>query len=226
MASDINYVSDELQKQLIEYKNWRLGTRKSHHGVKIEFEQILQFMGWLHRYKNIPLEDLKLEHLIWKYNLIVSINEDTDMDEYYKATRKALLLAQRGADQNEALIKEYLDFRGGHPRSKETYLFLATALAKFVYRDILGTDEFPVKETIPILRRLNNLQKATKNESKNAPPTDSYDARSVDYEKVVLLVYYRKNMLIKRLITRQQNLIIFSELRDKKLPWQMTFRSF
>ena len=192
LASDINYVSEELQKQLIEYKDWRLLNRNSPRGVKIELEQLLQFLGWFHRYKDISLEDLKFEHLIWKYDLILPLDEDTDFDKYYKDSKKALLLAQRGADQNEALIKEYLDFRGGHPRSRARYLFVATTLAKFVYRDILGTDDFPVKEGIPILWRLIKLQKATENKSKNVPPTDSYDERSVDYEKVVLLVHYRK----------------------------------
>ncbi len=192
LALDINYVSGGLQKQLIEYKEWRLGNGKASHGIKIELDQILQFLGWLYRYKNISLEDLKFEHGIWSYNLILPFEDDTDFDEYHKASKKALLLAQRGADKNEILIKEYLDFRGGHPRSKARYLFLATTLAKFVYRDILGTDDFPLKETIPIIWRLIKLQKAIENESKNAPPTDSYDERSVDYEKVVRLVHYRK----------------------------------
>lgn len=197
LASDIDYVSNQLLTQLIEYKDWRLVDSNSQLGIKIELDQLLQFLGWLHRYKDISLEDLKFEHLIWRYNLIVSIDDDTDFDEYYKATKKALLLAQRGADQNEALIKEYLDFRGGHPKSKARYLFGFTTLAKFVYRDILETDEFPTKEAIPIIRRLIKLQKAIKNESKNAPPTDSYEERSVDYEKVVLLVHYRKRCVDK-----------------------------
>ncbi len=202
-SSDIDYIELELENQLVEYKNWRLSQSAAPGGLKSEMNQILQMLGWLYRHKKIPLEDLRFENFIWKYDLIIPFDEDTDMNEYYKAANKALLLAQRGGDQNKKLVKEYLEFRDSHPKSNQRYLEIAMWLVRFLYRDTLGTDEFPTKESLPILLRLQALWKDEKKKVENSKRTYSYDERSVPWEKAILLVEYRRGRANKTINHRE-----------------------
>jgi hypothetical protein len=190
--ADIDYINPKLKKELIEYKSWRLSNKVAPGGLKSELNQVLQILGWLYRHKKIPLEDLSLEKFIWKHQLIVPVSENTDMDEHYKIENKLLRIAQQKGDENKQLVEDYLKFRERSPGSQHRYVFISLTIAKFVYRDILGTDQFPTKESIPILRRLLALQKKKKEEAKNAPNSRSYDECSVTWAQAILLVEHRR----------------------------------
>jgi hypothetical protein len=185
-------INPKLEKQLIEYKNWRIANGVAKGGLKSEINQVLQILGWLYRHKKIPLEDLRLEKFIWKFQLIISVSDDSDMDEHYKNENKLLRIAQQQGDTNKQLIEEYLKFRGGSPASKQRYVALSIAIAKFVYEDTLYTDQFSSKESIPILRRLLALQVQAKKERQNTPNVCSYEDSSVSWTQAILLVEHRR----------------------------------
>jgi hypothetical protein len=190
--ADVNYINPELENELIEYYNWRLSNGGSEGGLKSEMNQVIQSLGWLHRYKHISLETLSLKEFIWKFELILPVSKDTDMDEHYKAENKMLRIAQQKGDANKVLIEEYLKFRRGTPASKQKYIAVSIAVAKFVYRDTLYTDQFTTKESIPILRRLLALQVQAKTERANTPNSRSFYERSVSWEQAILLVEHRR----------------------------------
>jgi hypothetical protein len=190
--ADVNYINPELEKELIEYYNWRLFKGASEGGMKAEMNQVIQSLGWLHRHKGIPMETMSLKEFIWKFELILPVSKDTDMDEHYKAETKMLRIAQQKGDANKALIEEYLKFRGGTPASQQKYIAVSIAVAKFVYRDTLYTDQFPTKESIPILRRLLALQAQAKRERANTPNSRSFYENSVSWEQAILLVEHRR----------------------------------
>jgi hypothetical protein len=114
------------------------------------------------------------------------------MDELYRIENKLLRLAQQKGDKNKQLIEEYLNFRGVSPASKQKYVANTIAIAKFVYKDILYTDQFPTKLSLPILRRLLALQTEAKKEKANIPKARCYEECSVSWAQAILLVEHRR----------------------------------
>jgi hypothetical protein len=193
--ADVNYINPELDKELIEYYNWRLSNGSSKGGFKSEINQVIQSLGWLHRHKKISLESMSLNKFIWKFELILSVSDDIDdtaLDELFKTEKKLLRIAQQQSDKNKVLIEEYLKFRGGSSGSQLRYISVSIAVAKFVYRDTLYTDLFPIKESIPILRKLLVLQSQAKKEKANTPNSRSFYEQSVSWEQAILLVEHRR----------------------------------
>ena len=135
---------------------------------------------------------MNLEKFIWKFQLIISVSDDSHMEEHYKTENKLLRIAQQQGDKNKQLVEEYLKFRGGSPASKQRYVALSIAIAKFVYEDTLYTDQFSSKESIPILRRLLALQVQAKKERQNTPNVRSYEDSSVSWTQAILLVEHRR----------------------------------
>ncbi|MBC1315120.1 hypothetical protein GNE88_29505, partial (plasmid) [Trichormus variabilis PNB] len=61
-----DYINPNLKQQIEDYKAWRLSNDVRPGAIVTEEEQLLQILGWLHRYENVPLEQLSFECLITK----------------------------------------------------------------------------------------------------------------------------------------------------------------
>jgi hypothetical protein len=89
------------------------------------------------------------------------------------------------ANKTLKLIHEYLDFLGGHSKSRERYVTTVTALAKFIFRNEFGTEHYPEDRDIPVIRKLKDLRKKLAKEGKGTPQTIPYEKKSVSWTKAV-----------------------------------------
>ena len=187
-----DYINPMLQQQINDYQEWRLKNNVNIGGYRVEAEQILQVMGWLHRYEHVPLEELCFERFITKSPLMAQVADYDDYMEYLRQKDIQIQQARTVADEDRNRVERYLDFVGGHPGSQCRRIFIALAIAKFLYRKDRNTDDFPSDESIPILRRLLHLQSAKKVETAQSLPTIAFSETSVTWEEVVQAMAHRR----------------------------------
>jgi hypothetical protein len=181
-----DYINDYLQQQLDTYEKWRKKNNVTSGSIVTEKEQILQLLGWLHRYENISLDELRFECMISKNQLIFFASNYREYYEYMRQERIGIQEACQRADDDKARTERYLEFAGKNPNSKLRRLYIVIAIAKFVYQDELGSDDFPEDRTIPILRRLLNIQVDLKTEKQATPPTIKYSKTSTSWEQAIM----------------------------------------
>jgi len=148
---------------------------------------IYRILGWLHRYKNVSLESLSLTSIITFIPLNVDctnfedkkgkVNEQKYTSEKIKIRQKAVDVA----NNNKRLTEEYLDFMGGCPGSKVVTLVTYIAVARFVFRNEVGTDEYIDYTELPIIKRLNQLLNILNKKAKDAPPSVPYANKSIPW---------------------------------------------
>jgi hypothetical protein len=181
-----DYINPSLQQQIESYKAWRLSNDVRPGTVESEIEQILQLLGWLHRYENISLDELSFEGIITKSNLVVGINDYSGYTDYLWAKEKCIQSARQQANSNIERVQRYLNFVGKHPASQNKRLSLIIAMGKFLYQDLIDTEDFPSDRDIPIIYRLLKLQVNIAKKSKIIPESVSYHETSVSWEKAIM----------------------------------------
>jgi hypothetical protein len=83
-------------------------------------------------------------------------------------------------------------------------LFIVLSIAKFVYRDVLGTDDFPVDGSIPILLRLLKRQAELKTKGKSTPQTISYHETSVSWAKAIEAMEHERRRADQSILAEKQ----------------------
>lgn len=185
-----DYINDYLKQQLDDYTAWREFEGIRPGSIKSEVRQIKQFLGWMVRYKNVSLADLRFESFITKNQLLVNSEEELEMDEdkIFMHERKLFRKAKRSADLDYQKAEEYLAFGNLHPASKSRYIHAMICIAKFVYRRERGTDEFAFDRYIPILRRLLTLQRKFNKQEKETGRSIPLHKNLVSWDSVILLM--------------------------------------
>ncbi|MGI0488793.1 hypothetical protein ACN4EK_25565 [Pantanalinema rosaneae CENA516] len=187
-----DYINPKLQQQLQDYQQWRLDNNVNPGGYVVEAEQILQVLGWLHRYENVALEDLCFEQFITKSPLTIQAANYDDYLEYLRQKDMVIQRARTVADEDLARVERYLKFVGGHPASQSRRIFIALAIGKFLYRKDRNQDDFPSDRNIPILRRLLDLQSTKKEEATQALPTVAFSETSVTWAEVIQAMKHQR----------------------------------
>lgn len=188
------YVSDYINSNLANELKLFERFRSEHHNCSLrtiqkDTEIILRILGWLHRYKNVPLEDLSLNSIIKfvKLNVLYSDfrNEKGEVNYQDYVNRKAMLRqeAVEVSNENRKLIEEHLNFLGGHPGSKVMLVSVCIAVAKFIFRDEIGTDEYIDDGDLSIVRRLSQLSNILNKKAKSTPPSVSHADKSIAWEE-------------------------------------------
>lgn len=180
-----DYINPLLEQEIKDYKAWRLANDVRPGAIATEEEQILQALGWLHRYEGIPLEQLSLECLISKCQLIFWIKDYPNREKYFFEKEKGTQAAQEQAKTDIKKIQRYLSFVGGHPESQKKRVSLLIAMSKFIYRDLIGSDDYPDERDIPVIRRLLNTQVDLGKKAKSVAPTVSYHETSVTWPEAI-----------------------------------------
>ena len=203
-----DYINPMLQKQSDQYQTWRRKNDVAPGTIKVEMEQIRQLMGWLHRYENVELENLCFEKMIANSKLLFQAAGYADYHEYLRQKEIGAQEARSQAEQDKKRVERYLDFTGNNPNSQARRLAVILAVAKFLHQDLLGSDEFPTKRDIPILRRLLDLQTEKKKKSKYTPQTISYGDTSVSWEESIMVMEEARRrveqvMLCRKIRTRR-----------------------
>lgn len=181
-----DYINPYLQHQIENYKAWRLLNDICLGTIKTEEEQILQILGWLHRYESISLNELSFERIIAKSKLVIWIKDYPNYIDYLSSKEKYIQEARQEANLDMQRVQRYVDFVGKHPESQKKRVSLIIAMGKFLYRDVIDTEDFPVGRDIPIIRRLLNLQADIAKKGKTIPQSVSYHKTSTPWEKAVM----------------------------------------
>jgi hypothetical protein len=187
-----DYINDCLSNDLRLFQAFRKENHACTRGTIIrDMKVIYQILGWLHRYKNVPLEDLRLTSIIQFMELNIKRSRfKTDAGEFnFQAyhSRKAMTRqdAVDLANDNRDLVKEYLKFVGGHSNSQALIIHTCVAIAKFVFREQVGTDDYIDDSDLAIVRRLNQLSDTLNKKAKTEPPTVIHSAKSVPWVEVI-----------------------------------------
>lgn len=180
-----DYINPSLQEQIEAYKAWRLLKNVRPRTIKIEEGQILQLLGWLHRYESISLDELSFERIITKSNLVVWIKDYPDYRDYLVSKDECIDLAEKSANIDIQKVQRYMDFVGKHPKSQKNRVGLIISIAKFLYRDVINIRGLR-EDNIPIIGYLLQLQNSISEKGTTVPQTVSYHETSVPWEKAIM----------------------------------------
>lgn len=216
-----DYVNSRLKRQIEEYKQFRLRTTSNRAGIapgtlKTELEFIYQVMGWLHREEGVPLEKLRFQALITVSKLRFRIDEK-EHDYYLRWKEKGRQRASDNAQHDLLRVKRYLEFTGTNPNSQKRRLSNIIAISKFLYRDLIGTDDCPDDKDIPVIRRLLQYQKELSASANQTPSSIPYQKTSLKWQHAI------EAMLRQRL--RADQMIVFFRSPGHSSGYQKKRRS-
>ena len=183
-------------------------------------EAIYRILGWLHRYKGLPLEELRLESIINFIQLKIPSEEAIDSEgkyDYYQHMMKKIKAredAVKLANKNINLIQEYLKFIGCHPKTKISALCTCIAVAKYVFQEELDNENCIDEADLLIVKRLKKLSNSINIKANSAPPTVAHADKSIPWEEAmdVLELYRQRADATKsdRAETREKSAILES----------------
>lgn len=185
-----DYINQNLLQDFESYQKYRLSCACSPKTIKDEVSKLYQILGWLHRFKNVPLASLRLTSIVEFSPLNILLSKGLDRNsqqvkDYFVDQMLTKNEATITANKTLNLIHEYLDFLGGHSKSREKYVNTVLALAKFIFRNEFGTEDYPEDRDIPVIRKLRDLKKKLAKEGKATPQTIPYEKKSVPWTKAV-----------------------------------------
>ncbi len=183
-----DYINEDLQQQIEAYKAWRLSNNVRPGGLATELSQILQLLGWIHRYEGIPLNELSFENVIAKSKLLFLLKDYPNHHDYLYEQDKGIQLAREQAEIDKKRVQRYLIFVGKHPESQKKRLSIIIAISKFIYRDLINTDDFPDERSIPVIRRLLVIHVHLNKESKSVNQSVSYHETSVQWSTAITVM--------------------------------------
>jgi len=183
-----DYVNENLENEIKKFKKFRHDRGISHNTIDKDTSRIYQILGWLHRYKNIRLEDLSLENIISYQKLSVSLNDCKDFNDLFLKKAINRQAALDISKENKKNIEEYLDFIDGNPRSKIIVVTVCINIAKFIFQNEIDDDEYIDDSDFPIVRRLNQLSNKLSEKARRTPATVPHSSKSVPWEYVYPLL--------------------------------------
>jgi len=202
-------INPALDSDLEDFKKWRTPAC-SPGSLEKEFEHIYQFLGWLHRYKGIPLDELRLTSIVAHYPLELSIDDNLelkwesapsceenkeDFNNYLFKKATTQQSAEFKARRTAQLARDYLEFQGCHPNSRKISLNVWMTVAKFVFRNDIGTDAFSEDTDIPAWRQLNKISKELNKEAKNSPPSVPHKNKSTTWENAWEVLLFLQSLV-------------------------------
>jgi len=184
-----DFVNSALEKQLNDLVAY-LSEKRRPPTIETGLTQTKLLLGWLHREKGIPLEDLRLESIV-PFIPVNPILDDykrkkgrdkgvVDTRRYDAAKFTLQQEAEEQAPKTVGRIKEYLTWRGSHPGSDAIALGAFINVAKFLYQK-----ETKKKKTfgdIKVIEGLREPHNECKRLAKTAPPTVPYSEKSIPWE--------------------------------------------
>ncbi len=188
-----DYINQYLAEDLESYKNFRASSCTSR-TIEMEHKRILLTLGWLHRYKHISLEDLRLTSIIefcpLNTSLSVCLDDGGKPDMNCYLLKKASLREQAFEKSfiTESLAVEHINFVAGHPRTQLIHIGIWIALAKFVYRNEVGSQDYPEYRDVPTIGKLKRLQGTLRVKEKITPDTIPHHKKSIAWEQALEVV--------------------------------------
>lgn len=153
------------------------------------WKRIKQMLGWLHRYQQVPLEDLRFEALIRfvplkpKLKNYKSADGEVDIHRYAIAKALAQEEAQEAASETVQLVNDYFVFLSLSAKSNVLVLQSLVNIAKFVYRDETDEELQDNFDDIPVIARLRKLSRHYSEIGRNSPHLIPYELKSIPWEQ-------------------------------------------
>ncbi len=187
-----DYVNNELCKEIEDFKKFRYQNHNcSEATVEKDIKTIYRILGWLHRYKGLDLDELRLTSIIYFSKLNVPFEEASNFEGKYNYEKFMLMKTisnQKSlelANANKALIEEFLEKTGKHPGTKAINITTCIALSKFIFRNEVGTDDYLDDNDLPIVKRLNKLCNIFNSKAKSTPPAIAHLDKSIPWEDAI-----------------------------------------
>lgn len=196
-----DYFNRKLKTDLEDYEKYRASFTRPK-TVKEEMVKIKQMLGWIHRFYGISLKNLRLFSLIQYSQLTTSLSEcGGDWQKFLLRKLELKEFAKEDAQKNMTMINAYMDFLDNHtPFSKITYLDVLLSIARFTYRQEIGSDDFPEDKDIPIIRNISKLKLELRKQAAQQEPPVPHEAKSVPWE-VALKVLEKLRLLYEQKYT-------------------------
>lgn len=201
------YPEDFINPQLMEDLRGLESDRKkgAKRAVKPQMQKVMQILGWLHREKGVPLTELRLTHIVSHSELTTNLSEllpeGTDIyqvDEHqidssiqHRIIIRKMLLEERAKQsaKNDILkIQEYISWLDLVPISSASYIDVIVAVAKYVYRQEIGSPRYPRPDYIPILQELYDLKRYYTGLDKITPESIPFEIKSLPWEDCIEVV--------------------------------------
>lgn len=187
-----DYINDKLKQQLVDYDYFcRTTLNCTSPKTRLNHEKyMLSLLGWVHREKKIPLENLCFEAII----PVVQINPDSsqspDYNTYLQQKEQAQKEAAKKAEEVKKFIESFFEWRKQisydfSSTSKSFFLDTLICAAKFLYDNQSNKMAWKNYEDIHVVRLLQINYKAMKNCSD--PPPHYYE-RSLPWPTVVKIL--------------------------------------
>jgi hypothetical protein len=202
-------INPALASDLEELKKWS-PPANSHSTFTKELKYIYRILGWLHRYKAIPLDELRLTSIVAHYPLELPIDEALEsglesallsgsnkeaFNEYLLNNAITQKLAKAKARKTAQLARDYLEFLGGHPRSKEIAINVWMTVVRFVFRNDIGTEDFDEHKDIPAWRQLNKISRELASYAKDTPPSVPHKNKSTSWGKAWEILLFLQSLV-------------------------------
>lgn len=137
-------------------------------------QQVLKILGWLHTYKNIPVQELSLSRIVYFHHL-----ED-------KSTVKKI------AKKNMQLIDEFFRWtrneRKVGPQTEDMFIRGITAVTKFLYHTETDYPDVKNYNDVPFIIFLREEQRKIKQRIAESAPVADTDKKWLEWEQFLALV--------------------------------------
>jgi hypothetical protein len=163
-----DYITFALHKQVEDYRKFLIEERELCDKIKSSVAANLRItnllLGWLHRHKNIPLDDLSLESIVplIKTKLKLAETKTTNVvnkKTYLEDKNKFEEQARASSKETIYLVKSFLNTHSKVMSTRVNVLAAIINIAKFIYKNETNTKlakNFEDIEIIELLRRLRS----------------------------------------------------------------------
>lgn len=186
-----DFVNSALEKQLNELVTY-LSEKRRPPTIKKDLQQTKFLLGWLHRERGIPLDDLRLESIVPFIPINPILNDYkrkkgrdkgvVDTRRYDAAKFTLVRESKEQAVKTRERIKEYLTWQGNHPGSDAVALTAVINVAKFLYQKETETEETEDFDDIPVIKKLRKLRNGRAELVKTAPHAVPSSEKRIPWE--------------------------------------------
>ena len=194
-------ISPKLQQQLDAFDQFAQAQLKLRpYPLQISKTLLLQYLGWLHRYEGVPLNELRLETLVTvvplKQRLADFTHTSGEPDPLAYAAAKAMAMesAEREGRKTIKLIERYLNFVDGALGTYVEIIKTVTRVAKFLYDSQTNAILYDYYEDIPVIQQLRQLAADLKRARQGEPAQVPYERKSVAWEQALTVLFELKRL--------------------------------
>jgi hypothetical protein len=203
-----DYINKNLGEDLISIKDYQKRRNFSKFTIEKYRKNIMQILGWLHRFRGIDLEELRLTTIINYSPSVTSLSEllpegylveelkNSDLNQIppdllNKIAVKKMLLEEQSkkiSEANTQLIQDFLSWLDLPPASQIVYVNAFGSVARYIYRkelEALKHERSIQIHTIQAINSINSELEKIKNHSSESVP---FHIKSVTWDECIRTV--------------------------------------